>query len=223
MDAMAFGMGACCLQVTFQARDLDESRNLYDQLAILSPLMLALTANAPIWRGRMADTDTRWDVIAASVDCRTPAERGTSATEPAPSWMLSENASFSAGGGVRPIAKSRYSSIDCYLSDSPAMVMNDDFYNDVPVPIDAEAFRTLVDAGANSEGEILCYLCVCVCVCVCECVRISVSLRRHFVFNVPPSGVDKILARHVAHLFIRDPLVIFKEKVCHHFNFLACT
>jgi glutamate--cysteine ligase catalytic subunit len=40
MDAMAFGMGCCCLQVTFQARDLAESTFLYDQLHILSPLMV---------------------------------------------------------------------------------------------------------------------------------------------------------------------------------------
>lgn len=40
MDAMAFGMGCCCLQVTFQARDLQESRNLYDQLNVLSPIMV---------------------------------------------------------------------------------------------------------------------------------------------------------------------------------------
>ena len=44
MDCMAFGMGCCCLQVTFQASDLDESRLLYDQLAVLAPIMLALTA-----------------------------------------------------------------------------------------------------------------------------------------------------------------------------------
>ena len=71
MDAMAFGMGCCCLQaslipsttwhtipfelditrffnfanqVTFQARDLAESRHLYDHLAVLSPILLALTA-----------------------------------------------------------------------------------------------------------------------------------------------------------------------------------
>ena len=29
MDAMAFGMGCCCLQVTFQGRDVSESRHLY--------------------------------------------------------------------------------------------------------------------------------------------------------------------------------------------------
>jgi hypothetical protein len=32
MDAMGFGMGCCCLQVTFQATNIDEARLLYDQL-----------------------------------------------------------------------------------------------------------------------------------------------------------------------------------------------
>ncbi|RYG51423.1 hypothetical protein EON67_03395, partial [archaeon] len=40
MDCMAYGMGCCCLQVTFQARDLAESRYLYDTLGVLSPLMV---------------------------------------------------------------------------------------------------------------------------------------------------------------------------------------
>merc|ERR1719272_1212127 len=48
MDAMAFGMGCCCLQVTFQARDIHESRHLYDALAVLGPVMLALSAATPI-------------------------------------------------------------------------------------------------------------------------------------------------------------------------------
>ncbi|CAL2038848.1 unnamed protein product [Caenorhabditis brenneri] len=30
MDHMGFGMGLCCLQVTFQAADVDEARILYD-------------------------------------------------------------------------------------------------------------------------------------------------------------------------------------------------
>ena len=40
MDCMAFGMGCCCLQVTFQAKNLAESRYLYDQLSVLSPIMV---------------------------------------------------------------------------------------------------------------------------------------------------------------------------------------
>lgn len=38
MDAMAFGMGCCCLQITFQAKDVDESRFIYDQLAVMAPM-----------------------------------------------------------------------------------------------------------------------------------------------------------------------------------------
>jgi Glutamate-cysteine ligase len=38
--------------------------------------MLALSASCPIFRGYLADVDCRWNVIAASVDDRTPEERG---------------------------------------------------------------------------------------------------------------------------------------------------
>ena len=37
---------------------------------------LALTAGSPIYRGYLSDVDCRWDVIAASLDDRTPGERG---------------------------------------------------------------------------------------------------------------------------------------------------
>ena len=78
MDAMCFGMGMCCLQVTvrartvhsharththththtqvtFQARDIGESRHLYDQLAVLTPIMLALSAGMLTIIGHLAD------------------------------------------------------------------------------------------------------------------------------------------------------------------------
>ena len=76
MDAMGFGMGCCCLQITFQAKNLSEARTLYDQLAPLGPVMLALTAAAPIFKGFLADVDVRWDVISGAVDDRTEEERG---------------------------------------------------------------------------------------------------------------------------------------------------
>ena len=66
MDAMGFGMGLCCLQVTFQAGSVGEARELYDQLAPLCPIMLALTAATPAHRGLLVDTDCRWDIIAGS-------------------------------------------------------------------------------------------------------------------------------------------------------------
>lgn len=53
---------------------MDESRYMFDQLAVLSPIMLALSAATPIHRGMLADTDVRWNTISASVDDRTEEE-----------------------------------------------------------------------------------------------------------------------------------------------------
>jgi glutamate--cysteine ligase catalytic subunit len=173
MDAMCFGMGMCCLQVTFQARDIGESRHLYDQLAVLTPIMLALSAATPVLKGRLADTDVRWATIAASVDDRTPQERGLDVCEPTHKgqtpWM--------AGGGKRRLAKSRYESISSYIcncKDGAEDNSNTDKYNDIECPVDEAALATLVGAG-----------------------------------------VDKTLSRHIAHLFVRDPLVIHTHKYKH--------
>lgn len=76
MDAMAFGMGSCCLQITFQAKNIEEGRKMYDQLSPLGPILLALTAATPIYKGFLADTDVRWNQISRSVDDRTPEELG---------------------------------------------------------------------------------------------------------------------------------------------------
>ena len=76
MDAMAFGMGSCCLQITFQAKNITEGRQMYDQLSPLGPIMLALTAATPIYKGFLADTDVRWNQISKAVDDRTPEELG---------------------------------------------------------------------------------------------------------------------------------------------------
>ena len=40
MDCMGLGAGCCCLQITFRASDIDEARYLYDQLAVVSPIMV---------------------------------------------------------------------------------------------------------------------------------------------------------------------------------------
>ena len=76
MDAMAFGMGSCCLQITFQAKNMTEGRRLYDQLSPLGPILLALTAATPIYKGFLVDTDVRWNQIGRAVDDRTPEELG---------------------------------------------------------------------------------------------------------------------------------------------------
>lgn len=41
---MGFGMGLCCLQMTFQAVNMQEARWLYDQLTPITPVMVALSA-----------------------------------------------------------------------------------------------------------------------------------------------------------------------------------
>lgn len=132
MDCMAFGMGNCCLQVTFQASDMDESRYMYDQLAILAPLMMALTASTPILKGRLANTDARWSTISQSVDDRTPAERGDGHFEPNPCM---------AGQGTRLQSKSRYDSISSFIhwsSWTPG-------FNDVPCEIDEDLKKVLIE------------------------------------------------------------------------------
>lgn len=42
MDTIVFSMGCCCLQQTFSTKGYHEARYLYDQLAIISPLMVNL-------------------------------------------------------------------------------------------------------------------------------------------------------------------------------------
>jgi glutamate--cysteine ligase catalytic subunit len=56
MDAMAFGMGSCCVQVTMQCKNDQESRFVHDQLTTFAPLFLALSASTPIHKGELAAT-----------------------------------------------------------------------------------------------------------------------------------------------------------------------
>lgn len=173
MDAMAFGMGMCCLQVTFQAKNMAESRHLYDHLGVLSPIFLALTAATPILKGRLADTDVRWATISACVDDRTPQELGDAPMPKDPETQAKY--AKMAGNGCKRLPKSRYEGISTYIcnhkhGEDPSSVTAK--YNDVDVPYDEESYQTLID-----------------------------------------NGVDHLLAMHIAHLFIRDPLVIYKQRV----------
>lgn len=165
MDSMAFGMGCCCLQVTMQATSDRQSRFLHDQLAVLSPLLLALSASTPIHKGVLTNVDVRWGVISQSVDDRTCAERGDGK-------FVAD--SYMAGQGVQILQKSRYSSVSLFIgkpvSDS-----------------ETKAFSTLNDIGAEVNQEAKSYL----------------------VAN----GVDEQLANHIAHIFTRDPLVIFNDSI----------
>ena len=151
MDAIGFGMGCCCLQLTLQATHLEEAKKLYDQLAPMTPIALALSAASPVFRGYLTDRDCRWRVISDSVDDRTHEELGETN-------HLKES--------KFRIPKSRYDSISCYLTK------NGQKYNDTPLVYDKTYYDMMV---AN---------------------------------NVEPT-----IARHIAHLFIRDPVILYKEKL----------
>ncbi|EXJ60452.1 hypothetical protein A1O7_04605 [Cladophialophora yegresii CBS 114405] len=73
-DSMSFGPTFCGLQVTLQARNLREARYLHDQLCPVGPILMALTAGTPFFRGFLTDTDVRWNLAAAAVDDRTANE-----------------------------------------------------------------------------------------------------------------------------------------------------
>lgn len=45
MDAMGFGMGCCCLQLTFQACNVTEARRLYDSFVPIGPIMVRSLCN----------------------------------------------------------------------------------------------------------------------------------------------------------------------------------
>ncbi|KAL2264822.1 hypothetical protein VTJ83DRAFT_7332 [Remersonia thermophila] len=153
MDAMAFGMGSCCLQITFQAKNLTEGRQMYDQLSPLGPILLALTAATPVYKGFLADTDVRWNQISKAVDDRTPEELGEKPLEK-DRWR---------------IPKSRYASNSTYISEDARLRPE---YLDPDLVIDENIKQQLLDGG-----------------------------------------MDDRLATHFAHLFIRDPIVIFAEDL----------
>jgi len=153
------GMGGlcACLQVTFQAKNLVEARHLYDQLTPITPLMLALTASSPIWRGFLADTDCRWRAISESLDDRTPEEKGECG-------VATDETTRTRCAILR---KSRFDTVDCYLSENVPSE-----YNDIDVVKHETYYEYLMQ-----------------------------------------NGVDDLMAQHISHLFIREPLIIFEEDL----------
>lgn len=204
MDLMGFGMGSLCLQVTMQASDIDQARYLYDALAPLTPVMLAITAAAPIFKGYLVNQDVRWNVISGAVDDRTFAEQDA---EPFKGYDLFGGLAVPAelkqhvqhlGGGrgvngdritneygdtrmrtldgkcIQKIPKSRYDSIDLYLGDGT--------YHE----------QLYFHSGYND---------------------IFLPINQKVYAELCQHNFDEPLAKHFAHLFIRDPLVVFSERI----------
>ena len=108
-----------------------------------------------IFKGKVAETDTRWSAIAQSVDDRTPEERDPSSESYIP--------------------KSRYDSISYYISDSAALKPE---YNDVK-------FRTNIEAAKFAKEQ---------------AKELGVD-------------IDDKLLNHLGYLFVRDPMIIFNDKI----------
>ncbi|XP_054157184.1 glutamate--cysteine ligase-like [Oppia nitens] len=126
MDASLFGSGCCCLQVTLQATNMDEAMLLYDQLAPMTPVMLALSASAPIFRGYLIDRDCRYDIICDVKDDRTAEESGERPLKTTNEYR---------------IYKSRYSTINTYLSDENGK------YNDNRIVYNQKYYNEMIESG----------------------------------------------------------------------------
>jgi len=75
LDQQNIGRGFCNIQIIFQTANETEARWLHDQLIPLGSCLLVLTAAIPIWKGIMADTDSRWKRYRDLVDNRDSNER----------------------------------------------------------------------------------------------------------------------------------------------------
>ncbi|KAG9017095.1 hypothetical protein FRB90_001776 [Tulasnella sp. 427] len=141
LDAVSFGPGCCCLQVTMQAADIDQARILYDSLIPIAPLMLALTAASPAYKGFLSDVDCRWDMLSQCIDDRTQEEK-------------------------RQRIPARWSHVRWYLTEEGVK------YNDIEMVYCESTYGRLKEAG-----------------------------------------MDDILAKHFANLYIRDPLVVYPQRL----------
>lgn len=147
LEETIFGPGHCGLQVTFQVNDEHQARTLHDQLIPLGPIMLALTAATPIYKGYLANTDARWNQISMAVDDRVSHEVEMGPRRLPPRWSC--NATYIANV---PNLKEEYQ-----LKD--------------------------------------------------------LALNRQVYDELTTAGMDSLIARHFAHLFVRDPIMISKTDV----------
>lgn len=158
IDSMGQGMGCCCLQTTIQGANLEETRHLYDMMGIMGPLLLRMSRGTPCANGKLLKTETRWDMLEMSVDCRTDQERGTN-------WDVSGNKTEYNYNVETP--KSRFSPLDLFISNNKHFK---DKYNDIYVPLNNDSLQ---------------------------------RLRKN--------KVDEKMAKHIASLFIRDPIISYEN------------
>ena len=151
MDASMFGSSCCCLQVTMQLRNIVEARQLHDHLIPLAPILLALTAATPIWKGFLADTDVRWNSYSAAADDRTAEERGEKVSlcnfiPGLHKFAHAHNSTQPLHGELRRILKSRFASNSAYIAEDTRLLPK---YQDPNLVIDLHVKQALREGGMD--------------------------------------------------------------------------
>ena len=189
-DCQVFGAGCCCLQSTFGCRNLEEATYLYDHFVVLGPLLLALTAATPCVKGTLTNFDTRWDLMSQTWDDRRNGENFSPSSSSAASRAVPRAVEiFENGrvGGATVSTSDEKSNGGRPGAEADSKVGFGRFYS--PRVYTSEGIDTAelhdVPCSVHAEGYKL--------------------LRE--------SGVPENLARHVSSLFVRDPLVVFEERI----------
>lgn len=138
-DAFGLGMGHGCLQVTAGMENLNCALYVYDQIINILPLITALSASTPFFKGYLTDYDNRFNIISQACDDRTNDEKDSK----------SDNHVFC----------SRYSFIYSYLSDNAYVQPHHD---DLPkMNINKEYYDKLLNKGISHKlAYFLCCLLV---------------------------------------------------------------
>lgn len=199
MDSMGFGMGSSCLQMTMQSKNLEEARFLYDSLAPITPLFLSLSAAAPIFKGFLVNQDVRWNVISGAVDDRTFIEKDI---EPYPGY------DYFGGLDVDQSVKDHFQELGGGKGVNGDSIVNE--FGDTK--LETIEGKTIQKVPKSRYASIDNYL------------ANDAEIDENFNDIISPinkpvydklinSGFDPVMAKHFAHLFIRDPLVVFNERL----------
>lgn len=137
-DSFASGMGNGCLQVTTGMECFHLACYIYDQLIPIIPIITALSASSPFFKGKLSNFDNRFQIISQACDERKDEEKDPN----------SKNYIFC----------SRYSFIYSYLSENQYIL---DHHNDLPkMPINEEYYEKLRKKFTKRFSTYLCNLLV---------------------------------------------------------------
>lgn len=137
-DSFGIGMGNGCLQITAGMECFAMAKYAYDQLIPIIPIITALSASSPFFKGKLSGFDNRFQIISQGCDERTEEEKDPN----------SEKYLFC----------SRYSFIYSYISNNHYI---QEHHNDLPkMPINEEYHKKLLQKYRKNFATYLCNLLV---------------------------------------------------------------